>query len=86
VKVYKGGKKYTEWEFIWNPLEDQAQAMQNGLAPQGAQPGQPGLPIAGPNGGSPIGPDGGYINNNGGAIIPPSNQNPPPSQNPAPNN
>jgi hypothetical protein len=83
VKVYKGGKKYTEWEFIWNPLEDQAQAMQNGLAPQGAQPGQPGLPIANPNGISPIGPDGGI--GNGGAVIPPSNQSSP-SQNPAPNN
>jgi hypothetical protein len=49
VKVYKGGKKYIEWEFIWNPLEDQARAVQQGLTPQGAQPGQPSLPI-GPGG------------------------------------
>jgi hypothetical protein len=38
--VYKGGKKYRDWEFIWNPIEDQARAMQqqgggitNGLLP-----------------------------------------------------
>jgi hypothetical protein len=63
VKFYKGGKKYQQWEFIWNPLEDQARAMQNGLnslqsqpgAP-GQLPGQPGLPIANPNGGAPTAP------------------------------
>jgi hypothetical protein len=27
-KVYHGGKKYIEWEFIWNPLEDAAAAQQ----------------------------------------------------------
>jgi len=45
LKVYHGGKKYKDWEFIWNPLEDQAQALQQGLgAAQGqlAQPGQGG--------------------------------------------
>ena len=47
VKVYNGGKKYNEWEFIWNPLEDQARAAQSGLAPQGAVPGQPGQPAGG---------------------------------------
>ncbi|MDE3108382.1 MAG: hypothetical protein KGL02_00435 [Acidobacteriota bacterium] len=37
--VYKGGKKYLDWEFIWNPIEDQARALQqtggpsNGLLP-----------------------------------------------------
>jgi hypothetical protein len=60
VKFYKGGKKYSEWEFIWNPLEDQARALQNGLNGQqgllGQQPGQPGLPIANPNGGAPVTP------------------------------
>jgi hypothetical protein len=32
-KVYHHGKKYIEWEFIWNPLEDaaaNAQQMLNG--------------------------------------------------------
>jgi len=58
VRVYKGGKKYQQWEFIWNPLEDQARALQNGLNPQqgalGPQPGQQiGLPLANPNGGTP---------------------------------
>jgi type II secretory pathway pseudopilin PulG len=49
VRVYKGGKKYIEWEFIWNPSEDQARAVKQGLAPQGAQPSQPGKPV-GPGG------------------------------------
>ncbi len=37
-KVYHGGKKYIEWEFIWNPLEDAAAAQQ-----QQAQSGQGGI-------------------------------------------
>jgi hypothetical protein len=59
VKNYKGGKTYQKWEFIWNPLEDQARALQNGLSPQGSgqQSGSaPGLPIANPNGGAPTAP------------------------------
>lgn len=32
VKVYHGGKKYVEWEFIWNPLEDAAAAQQQQAA------------------------------------------------------
>jgi hypothetical protein len=48
LKIYKGGKKYNEWEFIWNPLEDQAAAMQQGLNPgQAGLPGQPGQGIGG---------------------------------------
>lgn len=31
VKIYKTGKKYNEWEFIYNPVEEQALAMQQGL-------------------------------------------------------
>jgi hypothetical protein len=59
VKVYKGGKTYQQWEFIWNPLEDQARALQSGLSsqpPVGQQPGGVGLPIANPNGGAPTPP------------------------------
>jgi hypothetical protein len=41
LKIYHGGKKYKDWEFIWNPLEDQAQALQQGL---GAAQGQTLLP------------------------------------------
>lgn len=52
LKVYKGGTTYQQWEFIWNPLEEQARAIQGGLAPQGQQPGLPGLSIANPNGGT----------------------------------
>jgi hypothetical protein len=42
IKVYKGGKKYKDWEFIWNPIEDQARAVQQGIgaAQQGGQVGQ----------------------------------------------
>ncbi|HKS82792.1 MAG TPA: hypothetical protein VJR23_14910 [Candidatus Acidoferrales bacterium] len=29
-KVYEGGKKYINWEFIWNPLVDQARALAAG--------------------------------------------------------
>jgi hypothetical protein len=68
VKVYKGGKKYIEWEFIWNPIEDQARAVQQGLAPQGPQPGQPGQPIGpGGIGTTPTGVPPGF----GGSIVPP---------------
>ena len=76
VKVYKGGKKYLDWEFIWNPVEDNARAVQNGLTPQGPTPGQPGQPIGlgGIGGNSPSGPPG-----FGGAVVPPPS-NPPPQQ------
>lgn len=42
IKFYHGAKKYKDWEFIWNPLEDQARALQQGLGGPGqiAQPGQ----------------------------------------------
>jgi hypothetical protein len=31
-RVYHGGKKYINWEFIWNPLEDAAAAMQQQMS------------------------------------------------------
>jgi hypothetical protein len=75
IKVYNGGKKYIDWEFIWNPLEEQARALQNGLSPQGSQqPGQFGLPISPVNGPAPGQPAGGP-----GAAPP---QTPPPAPNP----
>src|ERR1700691_2022792 len=45
-RVYHGGKKYIDWEFIWNPLEDAAAAMQQQLggAQGGGLAGSPGLP------------------------------------------
>ncbi len=30
IRFYNGGKKYNQWEFIWNPVEDQANAVQQG--------------------------------------------------------
>ena len=65
LRIYKGGKKYLDWEFIWNPLEDQARAVQNGLSQaqgsqqQQQQPGQFGLPIGPANGAAPGQPQGG---------------------------
>jgi hypothetical protein len=78
VKVYKGGKTYQQWEFIWNPLEDQARAIQNGLAPQG-QLGLPGLPIANPNGAGTGTPPTGLANPPAGTGIGPQ-----PTQSPQP--
>ncbi len=76
IRVYKGGKKYLDWEFIWNPLEDQARAVQNGLSQaQGSQqPGQFGLPIAPVNGAAPEQP--------AGANGPAAPQTQPPAPNP----
>jgi len=45
IRIYNGGKKYNQWEFIWNPVEDQAKAVQQGLNPTGTVPGQPGQSI-----------------------------------------
>lgn len=28
LKVYDGGTRYNQWEFIWNPIEDQMRALQ----------------------------------------------------------
>jgi hypothetical protein len=78
VRIYHGAKKYQDWEFIWNPLEDQAQAIQQGLNPQGVQGQQIGQPIGpGGIGTGPLGNSGSF----GGAIVPPSSSpaTPPPA-------
>jgi hypothetical protein len=41
VKVYRGGKFYRQWEFIWNPLLDTMQALQQQGGAPGTPPGQP---------------------------------------------
>jgi hypothetical protein len=78
IKVVSGGKKYKDWEFIWNPLEDQARAMQAGLGGlnQGGVTGAPG-PTS--NFGNPGSTNPGF----GGALVNPTNSQPqqqPPSQ------
>jgi hypothetical protein len=82
IRVYNGGKKYIEWEFIWNPLEDQARAVQNGLSQvQGSQPqqsGQFGLPIGPVNGAAPVQPG----QPTGGPITSPQAPPQPPGPNP----
>jgi hypothetical protein len=84
LKFYHGGKKYVDWEFIWNPLEDAAAAMQQQLSGASGAPGSTmGLPIANPFGGGPTANPGGT--NPGGNMSP--QQNPSPQQNnQSPNN
>src|SRR5580704_15283891 len=79
LKFYHGGKKYIDWEFIWNPLEDAAAAMQQQLSgASGSTAGSlPGLPIANPFGGGPTANPSG---SNPGGTMPPQ-QNPPNPQN-----
>jgi hypothetical protein len=72
IKVYNGGKTYGDWEFIWNPLEDQARAAQQTLSGGvGQVPGQPGSPLgigmSNPSAGAP-----GF----GGSIVPPPTSQP----------
>jgi hypothetical protein len=82
LKFYHGGKKYIDWEFIWNPLEDAAAAMQQQLsgASGGIAGSTPGLPIANPFGGGPTAnPNGNSGANPSGNM--PQQQNPSPQQN-----
>jgi hypothetical protein len=80
IKVISGGKKYKDWEFIWNPLEDQARAIQAGLG--GLNPGASGAtgaPGTTSNFGNPGSTNPGF----GGALVNPTTsqpQQPPPSQ------
>jgi hypothetical protein len=79
IKVVSGGKKYKDWEFIWNPLEDQARAAQQGLSPLGQPAGVPTGLLNGPAGigtTNQVGTPPGF----GGTIVPPSSQ--PQPQNP----
>jgi len=81
LKFYHGGKKYINWEFIWNPLEDAAAAMQQQMgAANGATSGSLGLPIANPFGGGPTANPTGNPGANPNGNTPPQ-QNPPPQQN-----
>jgi type II secretory pathway pseudopilin PulG len=72
VRIYKGGKNYKDWEFIWNPLEEQALAMQQAMGQGGgtggmglggltnpAQPNGSGMPGMGNPGGAMGGPGAG---------------------------
>lgn len=71
-KVYEGGKKYIQWEFIWNPMVDQARAIQSGG--NGSATGSLGGGIIGGNGA------GGGMN--GGGLFPTTTPNQPPTQAP----
>jgi hypothetical protein len=80
IKVYKHGKKYKEWEFIWNPIEEQAVAAQQQAGAIGGQlPGQIGTSIGpGGLGGGTIGGPGGMNPAQPGS--PQQNQNQPQQQ------
>lgn len=86
VRAYKGGTKYNQWEFIWNPIEEQAQAIQQGIgataAPGGGILGL-GLPIANPGGTGGIGSGIGGNSPNGGTTTNPTNNGDNGNQNPA---
>jgi hypothetical protein len=69
IKVVNFGKKYKDWEFIWNPLEDQARAAQQALSGAGLATGQPGSPL-GIGITNPAGAPPGF----GGTIVPPTTQ------------
>jgi hypothetical protein len=84
IKVYRRGKKYQEWEFIWNPLEDALAAAQQTMgSPQGVLgPGQTG---GAPASGTPGGGMGGNGSNPfGNSPMPPTSPGPqqPPTQQP----
>ncbi len=51
IKVYENGRKYIEWEFIWDPAKDAAAAIGQPGRPAGAPIGQP---IAVPPGQPPL--------------------------------
>jgi hypothetical protein len=72
MKVLHGAKKYKEWEFIWNPLADQAAAMQQAVGAV-TQPGVGGAlnPFGGAN---PFG-----TSNTFGGGMPQSGTNPQPN-------
>jgi hypothetical protein len=92
IRIYNGGKKYINWEFIWNPVEDQAKAVQQGLTnPAGTAPNQPGQAIgngaAGTSGSSIFGngPGAGSSPNGSGMNSSPmGNSSPGPSSSPNP--
>jgi type II secretory pathway pseudopilin PulG len=49
LKEYQGKSHYNQWEFVYDPIADQAKNLQRGL-PQGGQVGTPvGQPQSGPN-------------------------------------
>ena len=75
-KVYMGGKKYIQWEFIWNPMVDQARAVQAGGS--GAATGSIGGAVG--TAGGILG--GGGTGTNGGGGLFPSQPNQPPTQTP----
>jgi hypothetical protein len=69
IKVYNTAKKYKDWEFIWNPLEDQARAVQQGLSNPGQLLGTP-AGAAGNGAANATGSVPGF----GGAVVPPASQ------------
>lgn len=77
-RVYQGGKKYIQWEFIWNPMVDQARAVQAGGS--GAATGSIGG-AAGTAGGI-LGGAGNGANGGGGLF--PTQPGQPPTQTPQP--
>jgi type II secretory pathway pseudopilin PulG len=76
VKVYKHGKTYKDWEFIWNPLEEQALGVAQGMN-------QAALMLANQPNGLGSAP-GSVFNPNGPALASPGQAPPPGTQPPPP--
>jgi hypothetical protein len=81
IKRYHGAKKLNQFEFIWNPLEDAAAALQNQMSNMGGQ--QLGTGMAGTNPSS-SNPNGSSGSSFGGSSSSPFGNNPTqtPTQNP----
>ena len=76
IKVYKHGKTYKDWEFIWNPLEEQALGVAQGMN-------QAALMLANQPNGAGSAP-GSVFNPNGPALASPGQAPPPGTQPPPP--
>jgi len=84
IKAYKRATNYKDWEFIWNPMEQQALAMQQQMNQAGMGNGL-GLGLGQPNGSSSNGfgnsaPGGGSPPGPTGSTSPPPNSSQPPQQ------
>lgn len=77
VAFYQGARKYNQWEFIWNPVLDQARALQQGMSAATQQAGQSGAGGAATTQGGQSGGSGAATTDaNGGQTPPPPGPEP----------
>lgn len=80
IRIYHGGKKYKDWEFIWNPLEDQAQALQQGLGAAQGQAASPAQGLLGQPSGAGANPLGGSMGSGSSSATGPQGSTASPNQ------